>query len=74
MPLDTLKLPRRLEAAGFPAQQAGELGYFQHRWAVYGPRGRALPRLQLRRGYAPYRPVRPLDVFLRQAATLTSAS
>ena len=34
------------------------------------PRGRTLPGLQLQRRRAPHRPVRPLDVLLRQTAAL----
>ena len=37
------------------------------------PRGRALPRLQLRRRGAPHRPIRPLDFLLREAAALRGA-
>ena len=51
-------------------QADGELGYFQHRWAVYGREGEPCPGLRLRRRGAPHRPVRPLDILLRKEAAL----
>ena len=43
-------------------QANGELGLFQHRFAVYDREGKPCPRL--RRHDPPHRPVRPLDLLL----------
>ena len=51
-------------------QASGELGYFQHQWAVYGKEGEPCPRLRLPHQHQAHRPERPFDFLLRQAAAL----
>ncbi len=51
-------------------QASGELGYFQHHWAVYGKEGEPCPGCDCGRGHPPHRPGRPLDILLCQAAAL----
>ena len=48
-------------------QADGELGYFQHSFAVYGREGAALP--PRRRHRRPRRPVRPLELLLPACQT-----
>ncbi len=67
-------LAEAIEAGGSSlrdyVQANGELGYFQHRWAVYGKEGRAVPGLQLRRGRPSHHASRPIDLLLRHTAAI----
>ena len=51
-------------------QASGELGYFQHHWAVYGKEGEPCPGCDCGERRPAHRPGRPLDVLLRQAPAL----
>ena len=70
---DRAVLTEAIEAGGSSlrdyVQADGELGYFQHRWAVYGREGDPA-RLRLRRRRPPDRAVRPIDLFLCEATAL----
>ena len=70
----TLNRPQALNALVTEVGAAfDDLGYFQHRWAVYGREGEPCPGCTCAGG-APHYPGRALDLFLREEAAVTSQS